>query len=68
MNESGNSGGTGGEVKQLISFTVRSGGIWTGAITGEGSHPFTWLPKACVKGIINLRGGVIPIVDLRQRR
>jgi len=29
----------------------------------------TWLPKApaCVKGIINLRGDVIPIVDLRER-
>jgi len=29
----------------------------------------TWLPKApsCVKGIINLRGAVIPIVDLRER-
>ena len=29
----------------------------------------TWLPKApaCVKGIINLRGDVIPIVDLREK-
>jgi len=29
----------------------------------------TWLPKApsCVKGIINLRGDVIPIMDLRER-
>jgi purine-binding chemotaxis protein CheW len=29
----------------------------------------TWLPKApsCVKGIINLRGDIIPIVDLRDR-
>ena len=29
----------------------------------------TWRPKApsCVKGIINLRGDVIPIVDLRDR-
>ena len=29
----------------------------------------TWLPKApsCVKGTINLRGDIIPIVDLRER-
>ena len=29
----------------------------------------TWLPKApsCVKGIINLRGDIIPIVGLRDR-
>ena len=32
-------------------------------------RPVTWLPRApsCVKGIINLRGVVIPIVDLRER-
>src|SRR5208337_1284665 len=32
-------------------------------------RPVTWLPKApsCVKGIINLRGDIIPIVDLRDR-
>ena len=31
-------------------------------------RPVTWLPKApaSVKGVINLRGEVIPIVDLRE--
>jgi purine-binding chemotaxis protein CheW len=32
-------------------------------------HEITWLPKApaFVKGIINLRGDVIPLIDLREK-
>jgi purine-binding chemotaxis protein CheW len=72
MNESGNSEGTGGEVKQLISFTVGAEEYGLELLRVKEvirMRQVTWLPKApaCVKGIINLRGDVIPIVDLRER-
>jgi purine-binding chemotaxis protein CheW len=60
------------EIRQLISFTV--GGEEYGLDLLRVKEVIrirqvTWLPKApaCVKGIINLRGEVIPIVDLRER-
>ena len=60
------------EIRQLISFTV--GGEEYGLDLLRVKEviritQITWLPKApsCVKGIINLRGEVIPIIDLRER-
>ena len=60
------------EVKQLISFTVASEEYGLELLRVKEvirMRQVTWLPKApaCVKGIINLRGDVIPIVDLRER-
>jgi len=60
------------ETKQLISFTVGSEEYGLELLRVKEvirMRQITWLPKApaCVKGIINLRGDVIPIVDLRER-
>jgi purine-binding chemotaxis protein CheW len=60
------------EVKQLISFTVGAEEYGIELLRVKEvirMRQITWLPKApaCVKGIINLRGDVIPIVDLRDR-
>ncbi len=64
--------GTKGEVQQLISFTVGEEEYGLELLRVKEvirMRRITWLPKApsCVKGIINLRGDVIPIVDLRER-
>jgi purine-binding chemotaxis protein CheW len=72
MSESRNSKETAGEVKQLISFTVGTEEYGLELLQVKEvirMRQITWLPKApsCVKGIINLRGDVIPIVDLRER-
>src|SRR5271169_2677441 len=60
------------EVKQLISFTVGAEEYGLELLRVKEvirMRQITWLPKApaCVKGIINLRGDVVPIVDLRER-
>src|SRR5271157_1919290 len=60
------------EVKQLISFTVDAEEYGLELLRVKEvirMRQITWLPKApaCVKGVINLRGDVIPIVDLRER-
>src|SRR5208337_4524085 len=60
------------EVKQLISFTVGAEEYGLELLRVKEvirMRQITWLPKApsCVRGIINLRGEVIPIVDLRER-
>jgi purine-binding chemotaxis protein CheW len=60
------------EMKQLISFTVGAEEYGLELLRVKEvirMRQITWLPKApsCVKGIINLRGDVIPIVDLRDR-
>jgi len=61
-----------GEMKQLISFTVGAEEYGLELLRVKEvirMRQITWLPKApsCVKGIINLRGDIIPIVDLRER-
>jgi purine-binding chemotaxis protein CheW len=61
-----------GDVKQLISFTVGAEeyGLELSRVKEViRMRQITWLPKApaSVKGVINLRGDVIPIVDLRER-
>jgi len=60
------------EVRQLIGFTVGNEEYGLELLkVREVIRPrqVTWLPNApsCVKGIINLRGQVIPIIDLRDR-
>jgi purine-binding chemotaxis protein CheW len=60
------------EMKQLISFTVGAEEYGLELLRVKEvirMRQITWLPKApaCVKGIINLRGDVIPIIDLRER-
>jgi purine-binding chemotaxis protein CheW len=62
----------GDAIRQLISFTVGSEEYGLELLRVKEVirvRQITWLPKAptCVKGIINLRGDVIPIVDLRDR-
>lgn len=62
----------GSDLKQLISFTVGEEEYGLELLRVKEvirMRQLTWLPKApsCVKGIINLRGDVIPIVDLRDR-
>jgi purine-binding chemotaxis protein CheW len=71
MKESQNRGLAPG-VKQLISFTVGAEEYGLELLRVKEvirMRQITWLPKApaCVKGVINLRGDVIPIVDLRER-
>ena len=66
------SGAGTGEVKQLIGFRVGKEEYGLELLRVKEvvrTREITWLPKApsCVKGIINLRGDVIPIVDLRER-
>jgi len=72
MEKSKNKEGIAGEVKQLISFTVGAEEYGLELLRVKEvirMRQITWLPKApsCVKGIINLRGEVIPIIDLRDR-
>ena len=64
--------GLAAEMKQLISFTVGAEdyGLELSRVKEViRMRQVTWLPKApaSVKGVINLRGDVIPIVDLRDR-
>jgi purine-binding chemotaxis protein CheW len=64
--------GLAAEMKQLISFTVGAEeyGLELSRVKEViRMRQVTWLPKApaSVKGVINLRGDVIPIVDLRER-
>ena len=72
MNESRNSEAIAGEVKQLISFAVGAEEYGLELLLVKEvirMRQINWLPQAppCMKGIINLRGDVIPIVDLRER-
>jgi len=72
MDESKGREGNAAEVKQLISFLVGAEEYGLEVLRVKEVirlRQITWLPKApsCVKGIINLRGDVIPIVDLRER-
>jgi len=72
MDESKGREGNTADVKQLISFTVGTEEYGLELLRVREvirMRQITWLPKAppCVKGIINLRGDVIPIVDLRER-
>jgi purine-binding chemotaxis protein CheW len=60
------------ELKQLIGFTVGAEEYGLELLRVKEvirMRQITWLPKApsCVKGIINLRGDIIPIIDLRER-
>jgi len=60
------------ELRQLISFSVGEEEYGLELLCVKEvirMREITWLPKAppCVKGIINLRGDVIPIVDLREK-
>ncbi len=60
------------EVRQLISFIVGAEEYGLDLLRVKEvirMRQITWIPQAppCVKGIINLRGDVIPIVDLRER-
>ncbi len=62
----------GGQVKQFISFTVGDEDYGLELLRVREVirvREITWLPKAptFVKGIINLRGDVIPIIDLRDK-
>jgi purine-binding chemotaxis protein CheW len=64
--------GTTGELKQFISFTVGAEDYGLELLRVKEvirMRDITWLPKApsFVKGIINLRGDVIPIIDLRDK-
>jgi purine-binding chemotaxis protein CheW len=72
VNESEKREGNAAALKQLISFTVGAEEYGLELLRVKEvirMRQITWLPKApsCVKGIINLRGDVIPIVDLRDR-
>ena len=72
MDESKGREGNAVEVKQLISFTVGAEEYGLELLRVKEiirMCRITWLPKAppCVKGMINLRGEVTPIVDLRER-
>jgi purine-binding chemotaxis protein CheW len=72
MQEPKSRGGAVVDVKQLISFTIGTEEYGLDLLRVREViriRPVTWLPKApsCVKGIINLRGDIIPIVDLRDR-
>jgi purine-binding chemotaxis protein CheW len=70
--ETNASAGLASEVKHLISFTVGDEEYGLELLRVKEVirvRQITWLPKApaCVKGIINLRGDVIPIISLRDR-
>jgi purine-binding chemotaxis protein CheW len=61
-----------GELRQFISFSVGEEEYGLELLRVKEViriREITWLPKApsFVKGIINLRGDVIPIVDLRDK-
>ncbi|HSV92020.1 MAG TPA: chemotaxis protein CheW, partial [Desulfobacterales bacterium] len=60
------------DLRQFISFTVGDEEYGLELLLVKEViriREITWLPKApdWVKGIINLRGDVIPIVDLRDK-
>ncbi|HVO39690.1 MAG TPA: chemotaxis protein CheW [Spirochaetia bacterium] len=64
--------GTQGELRQFISFSVGDEEYGLELLRVKEVirvREITWLPKApsFVKGIINLRGDVIPIIDLRDK-
>jgi purine-binding chemotaxis protein CheW len=72
MNAQGESQATVGKVKQLISFAVAHeeyGFELQHVKEVIRMREVTWLPEApsCVQGIVNLRGQVIPIIDLREK-
>jgi purine-binding chemotaxis protein CheW len=61
-----------GELRQFISFSVGEEEYGLELLRVKEVirvREITWLPKApsFVKGIINLRGDVIPVIDLRER-
>ena len=61
-----------GELRQFISFSVGEEEYGLELLRVKEvirAREITWLPKApsFVKGIINLRGDVIPIIDLRDK-
>lgn len=61
-----------GELRQFISFSVGNEEYGLELLRVKEViriREITWLPKAptFVKGIINLRGDVIPIIDLRDK-
>jgi purine-binding chemotaxis protein CheW len=61
-----------GELRQFISFTVGEEEYGLELLRVKEVirvREITWLPKApsFVRGIINLRGDVIPIIDLRDK-
>ena len=61
-----------GELRQFISFSVGDEEYGLELLRVKEVirvREITWLPKApsFVKGIINLRGDVIPIIDLRDK-
>ncbi|HTP58046.1 MAG TPA: chemotaxis protein CheW [Spirochaetia bacterium] len=63
---------TRGELRQFISFSVGEEEYGLELLRVKEVirvREITWLPKApsFVKGIINLRGDVIPIIDLRDK-
>lgn len=63
---------TRGELRQFISFSVGDEEYGLELLRVKEVirvREITWLPKApsFVKGIINLRGDVIPIIDLRDK-
>ena len=65
-------GGEGGELVQMISFAVGAEEYGIDIQTVKEVikiQEITQLPKApsFVKGVINLRGDVIPIIDLREK-
>jgi purine-binding chemotaxis protein CheW len=62
----------GGDLKQFISFSIGEEEYGLELLRVKEViriREITWLPKApsFVKGIINLRGDVIPIIDLRDK-
>jgi purine-binding chemotaxis protein CheW len=64
--------GEAGELRQFISFSVGDEEYGLELLRVKEVirvREITWLPKApsFVKGIINLRGDVIPIIDLRDK-
>src|SRR5271169_303212 len=61
-----------GELRQFISFSIGEEEYGLELLRVKEVirvREITWLPKApsFVKGIINLRGDVIPIIDLRDK-
>ena len=72
MDEKNRGGEKGRDVRQILGFTVGVEEYGLDLLRVKEvirMRPVTWLPKApsCVKGIINLRGTVIPVIDLRDR-
>ena len=72
MNGSKSSRTDAGEMRQLISFSVGEEEYGLELLQVKEvirMRKITWLPHAprCVKGIFNLRGDVIPVMDLRER-